>query len=57
MQIMTIHQSKGKEFPVFFPVDLSENRFPVSYRSKAFTVPRSLIKSLLPAEDERELFR
>jgi len=57
VQIMTIHQSKGKEFPVVFLVDLSEDRFPVRYRSKVFTVPRDLAKSLLPDEDERELFR
>lgn len=57
VQIMTIHQSKGKEFPVVFLVDLSEDRFPVRYRSKVFTVPRDLARSLLPQEDERELFK
>ncbi|TAJ43976.1 ATP-dependent helicase [Methanofollis fontis] len=57
VQIMTIHQSKGKEFPVVFLVDLSEGRFPVRYRAKPFSVPGDLARSLLPDEDERELFR
>ncbi|WP_220681801.1 ATP-dependent helicase [Methanofollis formosanus] len=55
VRIMTIHQSKGTEFPVVFLLDLSEGRFPVRHRAKAFTVPRDLARSMVPEEDEREL--
>ncbi len=59
--VMTIHKSKGLEFPVVFLVSLVEQRFPSRNRSDAIELPRELIKDLLPEGDihlqeERRLF-
>ena len=55
VHIMTVHQSKGKEFPVVFIVDLSEGKFPGTYHAKMFTVPKDLARGVVPEEDERAL--
>ena len=39
VKVMTAHQSKGKQFPAVFVLDLAKNRFPSSYREKKFRVP------------------
>jgi DNA helicase-2/ATP-dependent DNA helicase PcrA len=57
VQVMTIHQSKGKEFPVVFVADVSENHLPLMYREKKFFVPGDLAHSVKSAKDERELYR
>ncbi|WP_048148322.1 ATP-dependent helicase [Methanolacinia paynteri] len=57
VRIMTVHQSKGKEFSAVFVTDLSERRFPLNYRSKPFHVPTDLSKSIKAGEDEKELYR
>lgn len=59
--VMTIHKSKGLEFPVVFLASLVEQRFPSRDRSDAIELPRALIKDLLPEGDvhlqeERRLF-
>jgi len=56
VKIMTVHQSKGREFPVVFIVDLATNRFPLRYQSKPFYVPNDLSKGLKTTEKEQELF-
>jgi DNA helicase-2/ATP-dependent DNA helicase PcrA len=56
VQILTVHKSKGKEFPVIFVVDLAQNRFPLKYRSKKFTVPQDLARGLKTGDDEKALF-
>ncbi|KQC04283.1 MAG: hypothetical protein APR53_00065 [Methanoculleus sp. SDB] len=55
VQILTLHKSKGKEFPVVFLVDLSERKFPLRYQEKPFSVPRDLARGLVPEEDEKTL--
>ncbi|MBN1431820.1 MAG: ATP-dependent helicase [Methanomicrobiaceae archaeon] len=57
VKIMTVHQSKGKEFPVVFVTDLSERHFPLNYRSKPFYVPAGLSKGIKAGEDEKELYK
>ena len=57
VRIMTVHQSKGKEFRAVFVTDLSERRFPLNYRSKPFYVPADLSKSIRAGDDEKELYR
>jgi DNA helicase-2/ATP-dependent DNA helicase PcrA len=56
VQILTVHKSKGKEFPAVFVVDLASNRFPLKYRRKKFTVPSDLAKGLKTGDDEKALF-
>jgi DNA helicase-2/ATP-dependent DNA helicase PcrA len=38
VQILTVHKSKGKEFPVVFIVDLARDSFPLKHRSKKFGI-------------------
>ncbi|WP_421910102.1 3'-5' exonuclease [Methanolacinia petrolearia] len=57
VRIMTVHQSKGKEFSAVFVTDLAERRFPLNYRSKPFRVPVDLSKSIRPSDDEKELYK
>lgn len=55
VQVTTIHQSKGKEFPVVFIVDVATNRLPLRYQAKEFYVPNDLSKGVKIEEDEKEL--
>jgi DNA helicase II / ATP-dependent DNA helicase PcrA len=56
VQVMTVHKSKGTEFPVVFVLDLSAAHFPLSYREKRFAVPAELARGLRSGDDERALF-
>ncbi len=44
VNIMTVHSSKGLEFPVVFLVNLVSERFPVRNRPDAIPIPDGLIK-------------
>jgi DNA helicase-2/ATP-dependent DNA helicase PcrA len=55
--VTTIHQSKGREFPVVFVVDVADRRLPVSFREKKFYCPSALAHSVRSREySEKELF-
>jgi DNA helicase-2/ATP-dependent DNA helicase PcrA len=56
VRILTVHKSKGKEYPVVFVVDMVKDRFPLSYRAKPFTVPNELAKGLRTGDEEKALF-
>lgn len=61
VNILTIHSSKGLEFPVVFLVNLVEGRFPTRERREQIPIPQPLIKEILPVgdyhlEEERRLF-
>ncbi len=61
VNIMTVHSSKGLEFPVIFLVSLLTQRFPSRDRKEQIPVPEALIKEVLPEGDynlqeERRLF-
>jgi DNA helicase-2/ATP-dependent DNA helicase PcrA len=56
VQVMTVHKSKGTEFPAVFVVNLSYGHFPLSYREKRFPVPAELARSIRRGDDERALF-
>ncbi|MDP2649606.1 MAG: UvrD-helicase domain-containing protein [bacterium] len=61
VNILTIHSSKGLEFPVVFLVNLVTNRFPTRERKEQIPIPKELIKEILPSgdyhlEEERRLF-
>ncbi|OGH03067.1 MAG: hypothetical protein A2798_01410 [Candidatus Levybacteria bacterium RIFCSPHIGHO2_01_FULL_37_17] len=62
VNILTIHSSKGLEFPVVFLANLVTDRFPTRERSDKIPLPEALIKEKLPAvtdfhlEEERRLF-
>jgi DNA helicase-2/ATP-dependent DNA helicase PcrA len=61
VNILTVHSSKGLEFPVVFLVNLVNERFPGRNRSEQISIPDELIKEELPTgdfhqEEERRLF-
>lgn len=61
VNILTIHSSKGLEFPVVFLVNLVAQRFPSRERREQVPIPQELIKEILPQGDfhlqeERRLF-
>lgn len=61
VNILTVHSSKGLEFPVVFMVNLAKGRFPSYERREALPIPTELIKEILPQgnyhlQEERRLF-
>lgn len=61
VNILTIHSSKGLEFPNVFLVNLVSQRFPTRERREQIPIPQDLIKEILPSgdfhiEEERRLF-
>ncbi len=61
VNILTVHSSKGLEFPVVFVVNLVIQRFPSRDRKEQIPVPTDLIKEILPTgneslQEERRLF-
>lgn len=61
VNILTVHSSKGLEFPVVFLVNLVAGRFPTRERSEQIPLPDEIIKEILPTGDyhlqeERRLF-
>jgi DNA helicase-2/ATP-dependent DNA helicase PcrA len=61
VNILTIHSSKGLEFPVVFLVNLVSQRFPTRERAEKIPIPQFFIKEILPSgdyhlEEERRLF-
>ena len=61
VNILTVHSSKGLEFPVVFLVNLVSERFPSRERHEQIPIPGELIKEVLPIGDfhlqeERRLF-
>ena len=61
VNLLTVHSSKGLEFPVVFLVNLVSARFPTQERREQIPIPEALIKEILPSGDyheqeERRLF-
>ncbi|OGD55015.1 hypothetical protein A3J78_01270 [Candidatus Beckwithbacteria bacterium RBG_13_35_6] len=61
VNILTVHSSKGLEFPVVFIVNLVCERFPTRDRHDQIPIPEQLIKEILPQgnsheQEERRLF-
>lgn len=61
VNILTVHASKGLEFPVVFVPHLISGRFPTYARRESIPVPDELIKETLPegdfhVQEERRLF-
>lgn len=61
VSILTVHSSKGLEFPVVFLPHLINGRFPTYKRAAPFAMPEDLMKEILPETDghlqeERRLF-
>ncbi len=52
VNLMTVHASKGLEFPVVFLVNLVADRFPTRNKSDVIEIPNELIKETLPTGDE-----
>lgn len=61
VNVMTVHQAKGLEWPVVFMVGLVHQRFPHVRRSDPIELPDALVREVLPQGDahlqeERRLF-
>jgi DNA helicase-2/ATP-dependent DNA helicase PcrA len=61
VNILTVHGSKGLEFPIVFLVNLVGQRFPTNERREQIPIPETIIKEVLPVGDfhmqeERRLF-
>ncbi len=64
VNVLTMHKSKGKEFPIVFVTDLADGRFPGLWRESAFSIPVELMSNksrdpdskTLHTNDERRLF-
>ncbi len=61
INLLTVHSSKGLEFPVVFMGNLVANRFPTRNRRDAIEIPDELVQETLPEGDphiqeERRLF-
>lgn len=61
VNILTVHSSKGLEFPFVFLVNLVDARFPSSERREQIPIPNELVTEILPTGDhhlqeERRLF-
>jgi DNA helicase-2/ATP-dependent DNA helicase PcrA len=61
VNVLTIHQAKGLEFPIVFLVGLVSGRFPSSHRRDPVPLPDELVKDLVTSSDfhrqeERRLF-
>ena len=56
VKVMTVHQSKGKEFPVVFIADAATRRFPLRFQAKPFYVPNDLARGMKTGDDERSLY-
>ncbi|MBW6441854.1 ATP-dependent helicase [Patescibacteria group bacterium] len=52
INLMTVHSSKGLEFPAVFMINLVSGRFPTRNRKDTIEVPEELIKETLPTGDE-----
>jgi len=55
VQVLTVHRSKGLEFPVVFLVCLNEERFPSRLRGEDLEFPWPLLDTLTPADDQSHL--
>jgi DNA helicase II / ATP-dependent DNA helicase PcrA len=55
VKVMTIHASKGMEFPVVFIMDVVERKFPSLDKKDKFIVPLSLLKGIQSNLSEKEL--
>ncbi len=55
VNVLTMHKSKGKEFPVVFVTDMAKNRFPLRYREKPFRIPKELLQGESRMEDTKEM--
>lgn len=62
VNVMTVHASKGLEFPYVFLVNLVEQRFPSQRRADAIELPQKLIRNKIASatdehiHEERRLF-
>ncbi|MFC1727399.1 ATP-dependent helicase [Patescibacteria group bacterium] len=61
VNLLTVHSSKGLEFPIIFLINLVSARFPTNRRREQIPIPQELIKEILPSGDfheqeERRLF-
>jgi DNA helicase-2/ATP-dependent DNA helicase PcrA len=61
VHLMTVHASKGLEFPVVFLINTVMGRFPTYERKEQLPIPEDFIQEILPIgdyhlEEERRLF-
>lgn len=54
VNILTIHSSKGLEFPVVFLVNLVDDRFPTRAKPDRLAIPKALIKEVVPDDNQNK---
>jgi DNA helicase-2/ATP-dependent DNA helicase PcrA len=56
IKVMTVHASKGMEFPVVFIINIIERKFPSLYIKDKFIVPNTLtlLKGIQPNLSEKD---
>lgn len=54
VNILTVHSSKGLEFPIVFLANLVSDRFPSQNRKDTIPIPEGLIKEQLSGLEEKE---
>ena len=54
VNILTVHSSKGLEFPIVFLANLVSDRFPSQNRKDTIPIPEGLIKEQLTGLEEKE---
>ncbi len=54
VNVLTIHSSKGLEFPVVFVANMVSERFPSRNRQDTIPIPDALIKEILPENPKAE---
>ena len=55
VNVLTMHKSKGKQFPIVFVTDLADGKFPGNWRELPFTIPTELMKGMDRTADTGEL--
>ncbi len=46
VNVLTMHKSKGKEYPIVFVTDLTEGRLPTKYKERTFHIPEGMMKGV-----------
>ena len=57
VNVLTIHKSKGKEFPAVFITDMADRRFPTRYTERKFYVPEDLMRGTSRVPDSQKLHK
>lgn len=55
VHLMTVHGSKGMEFPIVFVPNLGKNRFPSRFQRYKIEIPESLLEGTIPEGSPKDI--